>query len=99
MTSRRRFWIGMVAAVVAAGGATYRLRRSRPAPPADRLQRSPDGSPVLVAPLAHFGAADIALAGGKGANLGELVRAGFAVPPSFVVAAPCRGYLHHPAQN
>ncbi|KCZ71385.1 phosphoenolpyruvate synthase/pyruvate phosphate dikinase [Candidatus Methanoperedens nitroreducens] len=28
---------------------------------------------------------DISLAGGKGANLGELVRAGFPVPPGFVV--------------
>jgi pyruvate, water dikinase len=30
---------------------------------------------------------DIPLAGGKGANLGELVRAGLAVPPGFVVTA------------
>ncbi|HWQ96344.1 MAG TPA: PEP/pyruvate-binding domain-containing protein [Candidatus Methylomirabilis sp.] len=28
---------------------------------------------------------DISLAGGKGANLGELIRAGFPVPPGFVV--------------
>jgi len=31
--------------------------------------------------------AEVALAGGKGANLGELVRAGFPVPPGFVVGA------------
>jgi pyruvate,water dikinase len=31
---------------------------------------------------------DVAFAGGKGANLGELTRAGFAVPPGFVVGAP-----------
>jgi pyruvate,water dikinase len=30
---------------------------------------------------------DIALVGGKGANLGELVRAGFPVPPGFIVTA------------
>ncbi|WP_077489335.1 PEP/pyruvate-binding domain-containing protein [Sinomonas mesophila] len=39
----------------------------------------------IVRPLASFGAGDLALAGGKGANLGELVRAGFPVPPGFVV--------------
>ena len=31
---------------------------------------------------------DVALAGGKGANLGEMIRAGFPVPPGFVVTAP-----------
>src|SRR5689334_7334561 len=30
----------------------------------------------------------LAEAGGKGANLGELVRAGLPVPPGFVVTAP-----------
>ena len=35
--------------------------------------------------LADFGAADLALAGGKGANLGELVRHGFPVPAGFVL--------------
>jgi phosphohistidine swiveling domain-containing protein len=35
--------------------------------------------------LADFGAEDLALAGGKGANLGELVRHGFPVPAGFVV--------------
>ncbi len=39
----------------------------------------------LVAPLAAFGRTDLAVAGGKGANLGELVRAGFSVPPGFVI--------------
>ena len=31
---------------------------------------------------------DVALAGGKGANLGELTRAGLPVPPGFVIGAP-----------
>ena len=31
---------------------------------------------------------DVAVAGGKGANLGELTKAGFPVPPGFVVTAP-----------
>src|SRR3954452_21121713 len=39
-----------------------------------------------VVPLAEVGAGDVAVAGGKGANLGELVRAGFRVPDGFVVA-------------
>lgn len=38
-----------------------------------------------VGVLADFGADDLLLAGGKGANLGELVRQGFPVPPGFVV--------------
>jgi rifampicin phosphotransferase len=36
--------------------------------------------------LADFGAGDLASAGGKGANLGELVRHGFPVPAGFVVS-------------
>ncbi|HEX4811489.1 MAG TPA: PEP/pyruvate-binding domain-containing protein [Nonomuraea sp.] len=39
----------------------------------------------LVAPLSAFGRDDLATAGGKGANLGELVRNGFPVPDGFVV--------------
>lgn len=39
----------------------------------------------ITGALADFGAQDLALAGGKGANLGELVRAGFPVPAGFVV--------------
>ena len=35
--------------------------------------------------LEELGRADLRLAGGKGANLGELVRAGFPVPGGFVV--------------
>jgi rifampicin phosphotransferase len=46
--------------------------------------RGPGRQP-WVGPLAEFGAADLALAGGKGANLGELVREGFPVPPGFVI--------------
>src|SRR5258706_6304742 len=39
----------------------------------------------LVAPLADFGRTDLAQVGGKGANLGELLQAGFGVPPGFVI--------------
>lgn len=40
---------------------------------------------ALVLPLAEVGADDIPVAGGKGANLGELTRSGFAVPAGFVI--------------
>src|SRR5207248_1595259 len=39
----------------------------------------------LVCLLTEVGNDDGALAGGKGANLGELLRAGLPVPPGFVV--------------
>jgi rifampicin phosphotransferase len=39
----------------------------------------------IVASLSFFRHDDLALAGGKGANLGELLNVGFAVPPGFVI--------------
>jgi pyruvate,water dikinase len=48
-------------------------------------------TPVLPAPVRFFDdlrRTDVAFAGGKGANLGELVSAGLPVPPGFVVGAP-----------
>ncbi len=46
--------------------------------------------------LAAFGARDLLVAGGKGANLGELVRQGFPVPDGFVVTtAAYAAYLAH----
>jgi len=41
-----------------------------------------------VLPFERLGRGDVELAGGKGANLGELVAAGLPVPPGFVVGAP-----------
>ncbi len=41
-----------------------------------------------VKPFAELSRADVAYAGGKGANLGELTAAGIPVPPGFVVGAP-----------
>jgi rifampicin phosphotransferase len=41
--------------------------------------------PTAVLPLAGLGRDDLATAGGKGANLGELIRAGFPVPDGVVV--------------
>ena len=39
--------------------------------------------------FSELGLADVLSAGGKGANLGELSRAGLPVPPGFVVATEC----------
>ena len=39
----------------------------------------------LVVPLSALGAHDLPIAGGKGANLGELIHAGFPVPDGFVI--------------
>ncbi len=41
--------------------------------------------PVHVLPLSSLSAADASRAGGKGASLGELIKAGIPVPPGFVV--------------
>jgi len=45
----------------------------------------PSTTDTFVAPLEHFGRDDLARAGGKGSNLGELACAGFLVPDGFVV--------------
>ena len=42
----------------------------------------------LIRSFQELGRADVEFAGGKGANLGELTRAGFSVPPGFVIGAP-----------
>jgi pyruvate,water dikinase len=52
------------------------------------MNRSPQSSLAeaeLVAPLERVSRTDVQSAGGKGANLGELVHAGFSVPAGFVV--------------
>ena len=41
-----------------------------------------------VCRFAELGKGDVDFAGGKGANLGELTRAGLPVPPGFVIGAP-----------
>ena len=41
-----------------------------------------------IVPFEELGVGDVAIAGGKGANLGELCRAEFPVPPGFVIGAP-----------
>src|SRR5689334_19531367 len=39
----------------------------------------------MVRPFSHIGREDVALVGGKGANLGEMTGVGLPVPPGFVV--------------
>src|SRR5215211_2704523 len=51
---------------------------------------------VFVVPLERLGRDDLALAGGKGTNLGGLVRLGFPVPDGFVVTtAAYDGFVAH----
>ena len=53
-----------------------------------------DARPLVDEPVrvfARLGRGDVAYAGGKGANLGELTSAGLPVPPGFVVGAPTYG--------
>ncbi|WP_372700019.1 PEP/pyruvate-binding domain-containing protein [Arthrobacter sp. JSM 101049] len=58
---------------------------SAPLSPREHAPAATTHRPVDVAPLGDFGAADVGVAGGKAANLGELLRAGLPVPPGFVV--------------
>jgi pyruvate,water dikinase len=46
------------------------------------------GGPTLTRSFEELSRGDVPWAGGKGANLGELTRAGMPVPPGFVVGAP-----------
>lgn len=48
-------------------------------------RKEPAMGTIFIAPLEHLGREDLDWAGGKGANLGELVKAGFLVPNGFVV--------------
>lgn len=45
-------------------------------------------SEKLIVWFNEIGRQDVPLAGGKGANLGDMVRAGMPVPPGFVITAP-----------
>jgi rifampicin phosphotransferase len=50
----------------------------------------------IVVPLSDLTRNDLAAAGGKGANLGELVRAGFPVPDGFVVTTDAYAMVVQP---
>ncbi len=51
------------------------------------IPMSPTTSSEFVRPFAALRRGDTLIAGGKGANLGELTAAGIPVPPGFVVTA------------
>jgi len=51
-------------------------------------QDRPTTDTALVLPFSALRHADVAFAGGKGANLGELTAAGFPVPGGIVIGAP-----------
>lgn len=53
----------------------------------------------LVAPLGSFGRHDLERAGGKGANLGELIRMGMPVPDGFVVTTDAYAAVDVPARD
>ncbi|MBD3942125.1 phosphoenolpyruvate synthase [Microbacterium sp. NEAU-LLC] len=53
----------------------------------------------MVAPLTDFGREDLARAGGKGANLGELIRAGMPVPDGFVVTTDAYAAIRVPDRD
>ncbi|MGX9899371.1 PEP/pyruvate-binding domain-containing protein [Arthrobacter sp. SA17] len=66
------------------GGRSWQLSVACEGPASSRQEpRMTEKKTVGV--LADFGADDLSLAGGKGANLGELMRQGFPVPTGFVV--------------
>ena len=52
----------------------------------DKLQIE-DAAMEAIRWFSEIGLTDVALVGGKGANLGELTAAGLPVPPGFVVTA------------
>src|SRR5512132_2328049 len=67
------------------GTTTRKAPRPRPAHEDEGRGQASDSE--FVAPLSRLGSADVDRAGGKGANLGEMVGAGFPVPGGFVVLA------------
>ena len=58
---------------------------------------TPDGNRAItpVKPFSELARGDTDYAGGKGANLGELTRAGLPVPPGFVIGAPAYAAFCH----
>ncbi len=66
------------------------MNRSHQGQPQERESMS--GTAVLVVPLETLDRTSLPVAGGKAANLGELIRAGFAVPAGFCVTTAA--YVH-----
>ena len=63
-------------------------RTAGTAAPAAASSTDPPAPVDFIRSFAELGSGDVDYAGGKGANLGELTRAGLPVPAGFVVGAP-----------
>lgn len=55
--------------------------------PVATLTSTTTSTPPWTVTFTDVGRADVGLVGGKGANLGEMTRAGLPVPPGFVVTS------------
>ena len=66
-------------------GRPWHSTRPRLHPPGLLRTCLPRAMDPYVLPFSEVGADSVALVGGKGANLGEMARAGFPVPPGFCV--------------
>jgi Pyruvate phosphate dikinase, AMP/ATP-binding domain len=77
---------------MAAERATSRVRgvqvSESAADPATQPARGAGAEAEPAKPFSTLSKADVAYAGGKGANLGEMTGAGLPIPPGFVVGAP-----------
>ena len=69
-------------AIPAGQGVPLDHRAATPAAPAPPAAPA---TPPIIRTFGEIDRRDVPLVGGKGANLGELTRAGFPVPPGFVV--------------
>src|SRR5690606_19749041 len=76
--------VAAVAEVARCGDQRGPRRRGERSSPGAELRHS-WGMSTYIAQLSELSAADVAVAGGKGANLGEMARAGLPVPGGFVV--------------
>jgi len=59
----------------------------------EKKQKSEFDEDIFIKWLTELGKDDIPIAGGKGANLGEMFNAGMPVPPAFVITAQSYDYF------
>jgi len=71
--------------LTAPASPSNRVAQEQAMPPAASLVAVTRATTRYVRWFEHITKSDVALVGGKGANLGEMTRAGFPVPPGFVV--------------
>ncbi|RKH69789.1 phosphoenolpyruvate synthase [Corallococcus aberystwythensis] len=71
---------------------------SLPPESAAQTPRPQEAPPPSILGFDSLSREDVALAGGKGANLGELTRAGLPVPPGFVITAAAFQHAMEPVR-